>query len=285
MLAALADGVSRIDGFLEGEDTRATAAVFAQLGVRIEAPGCRRAHRAWRRHRRPARADRTLDCGNAGTAMRLLAGLLAGQAFDSMLVGDASLSQAADAPGDRAAVAHGRAHRLVRWPAAVADRRRAAPARHRLRAAGRQRAGEVGAAARRPVWRTARRACANRIRRATTPSACCARSVPISISSRESRACVADSACARPMSSCPTRFLVGRVLHRGGDAGARFGTAPAPGRHESAPHRPAARIAGDGRGHRRGGQRRWRAANPWPISSCAMRRCTGSKCRSMSCRT
>ena len=38
MLASLAEGVSRIDGFLEGEDTRATAAVFQQLGVTIEAP-------------------------------------------------------------------------------------------------------------------------------------------------------------------------------------------------------------------------------------------------------
>ena len=38
MLAAMADGISRIDGFLEGDDTRATAAVFGQLGVRIEAP-------------------------------------------------------------------------------------------------------------------------------------------------------------------------------------------------------------------------------------------------------
>ena len=35
MLASLAEGVSRIDGFLEGEDTRATAAVFQQLGVKI----------------------------------------------------------------------------------------------------------------------------------------------------------------------------------------------------------------------------------------------------------
>src|SRR3546814_20410147 len=38
MLAALADGVSHIDGFLERPDTRATAAIFAQMGVRIEAP-------------------------------------------------------------------------------------------------------------------------------------------------------------------------------------------------------------------------------------------------------
>jgi len=38
MFAALADGVSTIDGFLEGEDTRATAAIFSRLGVRIETP-------------------------------------------------------------------------------------------------------------------------------------------------------------------------------------------------------------------------------------------------------
>jgi 3-phosphoshikimate 1-carboxyvinyltransferase len=93
MFAALADGVSKIDGFLEGEDTRATAAIFSKLGVRIETPS-------------PSRRivhgvgidglqapDGPLDCGNAGTGMRLLAGLLAAQRFDSTLVGDASLSK------------------------------------------------------------------------------------------------------------------------------------------------------------------------------------------------
>ena len=93
MLAALAEGDSRISGFLEGEDTRATAAVFAQLGVSIEtpAPGERLVHGVGLHGLR--RADRPLDCGNAGTGMRLLAGLLAGQAFDSTLVGDESLSR------------------------------------------------------------------------------------------------------------------------------------------------------------------------------------------------
>ena len=38
MFAALADGTSTVDGFLEGEDTRATAAIFSRLGVRIETP-------------------------------------------------------------------------------------------------------------------------------------------------------------------------------------------------------------------------------------------------------
>ena len=93
MLAALADGTSRIDGFLEGEDTRATARIFAQLGVRIEAPvpNVRLVHGVGLDGLQAPAAP--LDCGNAGTGMRLLAGLLAGQRFDSDLVGDASLSE------------------------------------------------------------------------------------------------------------------------------------------------------------------------------------------------
>ncbi len=95
MLAAIADGVSRIEGFLEGEDTRATAAIFARLGVRIEAPsaGVRIVHGVGIDGLRPPEAAAPLDCGNAGTGMRLLCGLLAGQRFASVLVGDASLSK------------------------------------------------------------------------------------------------------------------------------------------------------------------------------------------------
>jgi len=93
MFAALADGVSRIDGFLEGEDTRATAAIFRQLGVRIEAPdhGARIVHGVGIDGLHAP--DASLDCGNAGTGMRLLAGVLAGQRFDSVLIGDESLSR------------------------------------------------------------------------------------------------------------------------------------------------------------------------------------------------
>jgi 3-phosphoshikimate 1-carboxyvinyltransferase len=93
MLAAIAEGTSRITGFLEGEDTRATAAILARLGVRIEtpAPSARIVHGVGL-HGLKASAE-PLDCGNAGTGMRLLAGLLAGQGFASTLVGDASLSR------------------------------------------------------------------------------------------------------------------------------------------------------------------------------------------------
>jgi 3-phosphoshikimate 1-carboxyvinyltransferase len=93
MLSAIAEGDSLIRGFLEGEDTRATAAVLSKLGVRIETPsaGVRLVHGVGLHGLRGS--SESLDCGNAGTGMRLLTGLLAGQAFDSTLVGDDSLSK------------------------------------------------------------------------------------------------------------------------------------------------------------------------------------------------
>ena len=93
MLAAIAQGTSRISGFLEGEDTRATARAFAQMGVRIEAPrASERIVHGVGLHGLHA-PEAAIDCGNAGTGMRLLTGLLAGQDFDSVLGGDESLSR------------------------------------------------------------------------------------------------------------------------------------------------------------------------------------------------
>jgi len=93
ILAALADGTSTIRDLLESTDVLATVSAFRQLGVKIEGP---RDGALW--------VDgvgldglsaptRPLDMGNSGTAMRLLAGVLVGQDFESTLVGDASLSQ------------------------------------------------------------------------------------------------------------------------------------------------------------------------------------------------
>jgi 3-phosphoshikimate 1-carboxyvinyltransferase len=92
MFASLADGVSRISGFLEGEDTRATARAFAQMGVLIETPTAseRVVHGVGIDGLSAPNAP--IDCGNAGTGMRLLTGLLAGQRFDTTLIGDESLS-------------------------------------------------------------------------------------------------------------------------------------------------------------------------------------------------
>lgn len=93
MFAALADGSSTIRGFLEGEDTRATARAFAAMGVSIEQPSAsERIVHGVGLHGLQA-PDAALDCGNAGTGMRLLTGILAGQAFATTLIGDASLSR------------------------------------------------------------------------------------------------------------------------------------------------------------------------------------------------
>lgn len=91
MLGALANGVTRVDGFLEGEDALATLAAFRAMGVEIEGPfnGSVTIHGVGL-HGLSAPAN-TLDLGNAGTGMRLICGLLAGQAFDTKLTGDASL--------------------------------------------------------------------------------------------------------------------------------------------------------------------------------------------------
>ncbi len=91
MLGALADGITHISGFLEGEDALATLAAFRAMGVKIEGPasGSVRVHGVGL-HGLQAPAT-PLDLGNAGTGMRLLCGLLAGQAFDTELTGDASL--------------------------------------------------------------------------------------------------------------------------------------------------------------------------------------------------
>lgn len=93
MFAALADGTSTIDGFLEGDDTRATARIFSQMGARMETPSPSRrvVHGVGIDGLQAPQGE--LDCGNAGTGMRLIAGVLAGQAFDSVLVGDESLSR------------------------------------------------------------------------------------------------------------------------------------------------------------------------------------------------
>jgi 3-phosphoshikimate 1-carboxyvinyltransferase len=93
ILGAIADGVTEATGLLEGEDVLATLGAFRAMGV--EADGPRDGHIVIRGVgvdglRAPAAP---LDMGNSGTAMRLLAGLLAGQPFSSALVGDASLSR------------------------------------------------------------------------------------------------------------------------------------------------------------------------------------------------
>ncbi len=92
LFSALATGATRIENFATSADCASTLSCLAQLGVEI------------RRENETVfvkgvgktgfqKPEAPLDCGNSGTTMRLLAGVLAGQSFNSVLTGDESLSQ------------------------------------------------------------------------------------------------------------------------------------------------------------------------------------------------
>ncbi len=91
---ALAEGEARVRGFLDGDDCRRTLAILEQLGAAVtRAPGPGGDDLLVRSPGRAAlrTTDVVLDCGNSGTSMRLLAGLLAGLNGRSVLDGDGSL--------------------------------------------------------------------------------------------------------------------------------------------------------------------------------------------------
>lgn len=92
MLGSLAQGVTRVTGFLEAEDALSTLQAFRDMGVTIEGPvnGEVVIHGVGKYGLKAP--QKPLYLGNSGTSMRLLSGLLAGQAFDSVLTGDGSLS-------------------------------------------------------------------------------------------------------------------------------------------------------------------------------------------------
>ena len=91
LFAAIAEGQSQIVHYPESADPQSTLACLRAMGVEIEerdeilyvqGVGLRGLQKP----------DGPLDCGNSGTTMRLISGILAGQSFDSTLIGDASLS-------------------------------------------------------------------------------------------------------------------------------------------------------------------------------------------------
>lgn len=96
IMAGLANGTSQVDNYLPSEDCLCTLNAMAQLGVRYEVldekegygPTSLRIHGQSMQLSAP---DADVDCGNSGTGMRLLAGMLAAQPFMSVLTGDASL--------------------------------------------------------------------------------------------------------------------------------------------------------------------------------------------------
>jgi 3-phosphoshikimate 1-carboxyvinyltransferase len=90
IIAALAEGESRIENYSTGEDCASTIRCLRQLGVVIEQKGTTVVVHGVGKHGFKPPSE-TLDCGNSGTTMRLMAGVLAGQKFDSVLTGDDSL--------------------------------------------------------------------------------------------------------------------------------------------------------------------------------------------------
>ena len=93
MLGALADGVTHIEGLLQGQDVLATVAAFRAMGVDIAEPQAGRLTIRGVGLDGLSEPDHPLDMGNSGTAMRLMSGILAAQPFDSELIGDSSLNK------------------------------------------------------------------------------------------------------------------------------------------------------------------------------------------------
>ena len=92
MLGSVAEGRTEVSGFLDGEDCLATAAAMRSLGVTIEQPGPTELIINGVGLHGLSAPSGDIDLGNSGTAMRLMAGLLSGQSFGSVLSGDASLT-------------------------------------------------------------------------------------------------------------------------------------------------------------------------------------------------
>ena len=105
IIAALSNGPCTLRGFLPSADCLNTVNALRALGIQIDhpEPEVLIVHGKKRVLTPPAQE---IDCGNSATTMRLLAGLLAGQTFESRLVGDASLSRR---PMDRSGESPGRA--------------------------------------------------------------------------------------------------------------------------------------------------------------------------------
>lgn len=101
MLGAVAHGTTQVSGFLPGEDCLATMAAIRAMGIRVDQHSATELTVAGRGLRGLRAPPGALDMGNSGTAMRLFMGLLAGQAFGTQLVGDASLTRR---PMERVAV-------------------------------------------------------------------------------------------------------------------------------------------------------------------------------------
>ena len=92
MLGSLASGVTKVSGFLEGEDALSTLKAFQSMGVDIERNGDNVIiHGVGINGLKEPESP--LNLGNSGTSIRLMSGILAAQEFDSEMIGDESLSK------------------------------------------------------------------------------------------------------------------------------------------------------------------------------------------------
>jgi 3-phosphoshikimate 1-carboxyvinyltransferase len=91
MLAGIAEGETRLSNFATGADCASTLSCMQALGASVTREGDRVAISGIGRQLRAPAAP--LDCGNSGSTMRMLSGILAGQDFATTLIGDASLSR------------------------------------------------------------------------------------------------------------------------------------------------------------------------------------------------
>lgn len=92
MLGSIASGRTEVSGFLAGDDCLATLAAIRELGVEVERPSATEMSIDGVGLRGLMAPKKDLDLGNSGTAMRLMAGLMSGQPFSSVLTGDESLT-------------------------------------------------------------------------------------------------------------------------------------------------------------------------------------------------
>lgn len=92
MFGSLANGITHVSNFLEGEDALSTLQAFRDMGVEIHRDGDKVTIHGVGMNGLKA-PTKPLDMGNSGTSMRLLSGILSAQSFDSVMIGDASLSK------------------------------------------------------------------------------------------------------------------------------------------------------------------------------------------------
>ena len=92
ILGGLAEGITKVSGFLESGDCLATMKAMQSMGVKIEKHNKKYSVHGVGKYGLQRPVDGNIDCGNSGTGMRLLSGVLAAQSFDSTVYGDASLN-------------------------------------------------------------------------------------------------------------------------------------------------------------------------------------------------